>query len=81
MFCADFLLVLYIIVCILCACALYTGLNNLVLRLVGLRSTEDHSVSEDMLRRVVEEAQRSETGIESEEGARAITLLCVAACG
>lgn len=52
-----------------------TGLNDLVLRLVGLRSTEDHSVSEDMLRRVVDEAQRSETGIESEEGTYCTVLL------
>ncbi|KAJ1440838.1 hypothetical protein B484DRAFT_391086, partial [Ochromonadaceae sp. CCMP2298] len=33
-----------------------------------LRSTEDQSVSEDMLRMVVAEAERSEQGIESEEG-------------
>lgn len=44
-----------------------TILNDLVLNLIGLRSKEDQSVSEDMLRRVVDEAQRSDEGIETEE--------------
>lgn len=45
-----------------------TVLNDFVLGVVGLRSKEDQSVSEDMLRMVVDEAQRSDEGIETEEG-------------
>jgi CBS domain containing-hemolysin-like protein len=48
--------------------AAITWLNDWALRVAGLRATEDASVSEDMLRRVVDEAERSEEGIESEEG-------------
>ena len=44
-----------------------TILNDLALDLIGLRTKEDQSVSEDMLRRVVDEAQRSDEGIETEE--------------
>eukprot|EP01031_Cornospumella_fuschlensis_P037865 gene37865-45998_t len=44
-----------------------TVLSDLVLRLTGMRNEEDKSVSEDMLRMVVEEAQKSE-GIETGEG-------------
>ena len=45
-----------------------TSMNALVLRMVGLKAREDNSVSEDMLRRVVDEAERSEQGILTEEG-------------
>eukprot|EP01039_Chlorochromonas_danica_P004672 gene4672-5119_t len=46
-----------------------TVLSDLTLRLLGLRSEEDRAVSEDMLRKVVEEAQRSGAeGIETTEG-------------
>lgn len=44
-----------------------TFLSNGVLQLCGLRSSEDKAVSEDMLRMVVDEAQRTE-GIETGEG-------------
>ena len=44
-----------------------TFLSNAVLSLFGLRSEEDKNVSEDMVRMVVAEAQRTE-GIEKNEG-------------
>lgn len=44
-----------------------TYLSNLILQLAGLRSVEERNVSEDMLRMVVEEAQRT-ASIESGEG-------------
>jgi len=46
---------------------LVTFMSGLVLQLMGLRSSEDKAVSEDMLRMVVDEAQRTE-GIETGEG-------------
>lgn len=45
-----------------------TVLSDLVLRLLGMRSEEDRSVSEDMLRLVVDQAARSAEGIGSGEG-------------
>jgi len=47
--------------------SLVTFLSNLVLQLLGLRSSEDKAVSEDMLRMVVDEAQRTD-GIDTGEG-------------
>lgn len=47
--------------------ATVTFLSDLVLRIAGLRSVEDTNVSEDMLRLIVDEAQRTE-GIETGEG-------------
>lgn len=47
--------------------SLVTFLSDLVLKLAGMRSSEDKAVSEDMLRMVVDEAQRTE-GIETGEG-------------
>ena len=44
-----------------------TFLSDLVLRIAGLRSVEDRNVSEDMLRLIVDEAQRTE-GIATGEG-------------
>jgi CBS domain containing-hemolysin-like protein len=49
------------------ATALMTLLSNAVLATMGLRSVEDRNVSEDMVRRVVAEAQAT-SGIESAEG-------------
>mmetsp|Transcript_7673 Transcript_7673/g.7774 ORF Transcript_7673/g.7774 Transcript_7673/m.7774 type:complete len:705 (-) Transcript_7673:205-2319(-) len=45
-----------------------TMLSDKVLMVAGMRSKEDKNVSEDMLRLVVEEAQRSVTGIDTGEG-------------
>lgn len=45
-----------------------TFLSDVVLRLSGLKSKEDRSVSEDMLRMVVDEAVESTEGIETGEG-------------
>lgn len=45
-----------------------TLLSDFVLSAFGLRGIEDGSVSEDMLRRVVEQAQKTENGIETGEG-------------
>jgi CBS domain containing-hemolysin-like protein len=49
-----------------------TFLSDLVLRLAGMRSSKEGKeaadVSEDMLRMVVDEAQRSDTGIDTGEG-------------
>jgi len=47
--------------------ATVTFLSDLVLRIAGLRSVEDRNVSEDMLRLIVDEAQRTE-GIATGEG-------------
>ena len=44
-----------------------TGLSELVLSIMGMKSKEDNNVTEDMLRLVVNEAERSE-GIEIGEG-------------
>lgn len=49
------------------ATSLITFLSTAVLGMVGLRSVEDKNVSEDMVRRVVAEAQAT-SGIESGEG-------------
>jgi len=48
--------------------AFVTFFSNLVLKLSGLRSSEDKAVSEDMLRMVVDEAVQSSEGIETSEG-------------
>lgn len=48
--------------------SIVTILSDLILRMFGMRSEEDRNVSEDMLRLVVDEAQRSDEGIETGEG-------------
>jgi CBS domain containing-hemolysin-like protein len=48
--------------------AFVTFFSDLVLKLSGLRSSEDKTVSEDMLRMVVDEAVQSSEGIETSEG-------------
>ena len=45
-----------------------TGLSEIVLKVVGMKSTEETNVTEDMLRLVVNEAERSSEGIEIDEG-------------